>query len=452
VTSGQEIRAGDGGAGAGDLPAGFAVGQYRIERLLGRGGMGTVYAAEQPEIGARVAIKVLAAELSRDPRLVKRFVDEARAVNKIRHPNIIDIFAFGRLGDGRQYFVMEYLEGETLASRLERGPVAPTEARRLLLQICEALEAAHEEKIVHRDLKPENLWIAKPRHGQPYAKILDFGIAKLTEPWDASVATEVGVAMGTPHYMAPEQCRGEAIDHRVDIYAMGVILYVMWSGRLPFEGSTFLAVATQQITATPAPPSTHRPVPARLERLIMSCLEKDPAQRPLGARALRRELDQALEEALPGETLAGETPRTGAPAAAAPAAASALVARRGHRRAILVAVAVVVAVTSLGTVVAMRARSRSGAASAPVRPPQVEAVAKPVVARPPAAPVGAVAPPPSPQAGPPPSVKAPSPVSRSRLSPPRERERQPGASDTTPAERPPSRVEDRGFLKENPFR
>src|SRR4051794_13742731 len=155
--------------------------------------MGAVCLARQAESEAHVAIKVLDAELSRDPRLVRRFIDEARAVNRIRHPNIIDIFAFGRLPapDGREYFVMEYLEGETLAARLERGPLPPTQARRLLLQICEAVEAAHAEKIVHRDLKPENLWIATPRHGEPYAKVLDFGIAKLLDSADPPAATEV---------------------------------------------------------------------------------------------------------------------------------------------------------------------------------------------------------------------------------------------------------------------
>src|SRR5262245_11277660 len=275
----------ESGAEGARLPAGFAVGEYRIEALLGEGGMGAVYGAIQPEIGARVAIKVLGRELSRDPRLVQRFVDEARAVNKIRHPNIIDIFAFGRLADGRQYFVMEHLEGETLAARLGRGPLPVSEARPLLQQICEALEAAHQEGVVHRDLKPDNLWIATPRHGQPFAKILDFGIAKLVESREAG-GTESGTTMGTAYYMSPEQCRGEAAARRADIYAMGVLLYFMWSGKLPFEGGGFLAVATQQITATPAPPSAHRPVPARLERLILSCLEKDPARRPQSAKAL----------------------------------------------------------------------------------------------------------------------------------------------------------------------
>src|SRR5262249_21952532 len=163
--------------------------------------MGQVYGAVQPEIGARVAIKVLGRDLSRDQRLVRRFVDEARAVNKIRHPNIIDIFAFGRLADGRQYFVMELLEGETLAARLARGPMPVSETRRLLLEICEALAATHAESIIHRDLKPENMWIATPKHGQPYVKLLDFGIAKLIEDRDASSATDLGVALGTPHYM-----------------------------------------------------------------------------------------------------------------------------------------------------------------------------------------------------------------------------------------------------------
>jgi eukaryotic-like serine/threonine-protein kinase len=415
---------------AAELPAGAMVGEYRVERLLGRGGMGEVYGAVQPEIGARVAIKVLAGELSRDPRLVKRFVDEARAVNKIGHANIIDIFAFGRLPDGRQYFVMEYLEGETLGARLARGPLPVTEARRLLLQICEALEAAHREQIIHRDLKPDNLWIATPRHGQPYAKILDFGIAKLHEPRDVSSTspgTEAGVAMGTPFYMSPEQCRGDAVDHRTDIYAMGALLYLMWSGRLPFEGGTFLAVVTQQITATPPRPSLHRPLPDALERLILACLEKDPARRPQSAQALGAALDAALAAVLPGETLpavgaarggAAATRETGPPA---PSVVTAPARGRGWRLGVALAL-VLAAVVVVGLAAGSRATS----------PPTVASPA-PVAAPPAPAPAPAPVMPSVPAAGELPTAKTP-----------REREKR----KTAPASAP----DDRGYLKENPFR
>ena len=220
VTAPQEQPASIGAA----LAPGTMVGEYRIERELGRGGMGVVYGGRQPVIGKRVAIKVLAAQLSHDPALVRRFVDEARAVNRIGHPNIIDIFAFGQLPDGRQFFVMEYLEGETLADRIERAPLDPNEAQRLLLQVTAALEAAHRERIVHRDLKPENLWIARPKHGESFIKVLDFGIAKLIEPAAERGLTATGMVIGTPHYMAPEQCLGQPIDRAADLYALGVIL------------------------------------------------------------------------------------------------------------------------------------------------------------------------------------------------------------------------------------
>jgi serine/threonine protein kinase len=403
-------------ADAGGLEPGFAIGEYRIEGRLGEGGMGAVYAARQPEIGARVAIKVLAAELSRDPRLVKRFVAAARAVNKIRHPNIIDIFAFGRLADGRHYFVMEQLEGETLAARLARGPLPVSDARRLLGQICEALAAAHAEQIVHRDLKPENVWIAVPRHGQPYAKLLDFGIAKLLGSREASGATDAGVAMGTPHFMSPEQCRGETVDHRTDVYALGVLLYFMWSGRLPFEGPTLGAVLSQQITATPQAPSAHRPVPPRLERLILRCLEKDPAARPQSVPALRDELDAALAEALPGETLpAARLAPPPAPVTHETASALEIPARRRWR---LPAVA---AVIGLGLVVAATRVSLRDRAAAP----------------PPAA-VAPTAPLPPPPDRPPAAV--PTSVPSRRRTPPPLRNH------------PATSAEARGFLRENPFR
>jgi eukaryotic-like serine/threonine-protein kinase len=320
-----QVRTGIGDASDGeDLPAGTVVGEYRLVGLIGRGGMGSVYQAEQPEIGAQVAVKVVAARHSRDADLVRRFVDEARAVNKIRHPNIVDIFAFGRLPDGRQYFIMEYLEGETLTARLARGPVPAPEARRLLRQICAGLHAAHAERIVHRDLKPDNLWIAKPKHGEPFAKILDFGIAKLLESQDAATITASGMTMGTAHFMSPEQCRGDAVDHRTDIYALGVILYEMFAGRRPFDGTSFLAVVSQQMTATPAPPSSHRPVPPALEDLIMDCLEKDPALRPQSIRELSALLDAALGDAAVDETRPPASARASARRTTAAAATTAV--------------------------------------------------------------------------------------------------------------------------------
>ena len=216
---------------------------------------------------------------------MRRFVDEARAVNRIGHENIIDIFSFGQLPDGRQYFVMEYLQGATLAERQDQGDLQPAEIPPILAQVCDALDAAHAKKIIHRDLKPENVWIATSSRGAPKVRLLDFGIAKLLDTGDR-VVTDIGAVMGTPHYMSPEQCHGRGVDHRTDIYAMGVMLYRIFAGRLPFRGETFAEILAKQVTLTPPPPSTYAVVPAALDRLIMQCLEKNPALRPHGAGEL----------------------------------------------------------------------------------------------------------------------------------------------------------------------
>ncbi len=288
----------DGAAAPGDLPEGMEVGEYRVLRKIGEGGMGAVYAAVQPVIGKRVAIKVIAQHIASNPDVVRRFIDEARSVNKIGHPNIVDIFSFGWLPDRRHYFAMEFLDGKSLADRLKQGPIPIAECRRVLRQICEALEAAHRQGIVHRDLKPDNIWIAEPQHGESFAKLLDFGIAKLMGDGDATARTQTGVMMGTPAYMAPEQCRGEGIDPRTDIYALGMILYEMFARRLPFSGG-FAELITHNLMTVPRPPSTYAAVPPALDRLILACLEKDPAKRPQTAEALGRALEASLPTAGP---------------------------------------------------------------------------------------------------------------------------------------------------------
>ena len=168
-------RGRNGAVAPGDLPEGMEVGEYRVQRKIGEGGMGTVDAAIQPVIGKRVAIKVIAPQIASNPDVVRRFVDEARAVNKIGHPNIVDIFSFGWLPDQRHYFAMEFLDGKSLSDRLKDKPLGAVECRRVFRQICEALEAAHRQGIVHRDLKPDNIWVAEPQHGDSFAKLLAAG-------------------------------------------------------------------------------------------------------------------------------------------------------------------------------------------------------------------------------------------------------------------------------------
>ncbi len=278
-----------------DLAPGAKVGEYLVDRKIAEGGMGAVYAGHHPVIGKRVAVKVLAPHCASIPDLVRRFVEEARAVNKIGHPNIIDIFSFGTLPDARPFFVMEFLDGASLAHRMDAGDLTATETRRLLRQICSALEAAHRAGIIHRDLKPENVWIASPAHEDSFAKVLDFGIAKLIDN-PAGKSTQTGAAMGTPRYMAPEQCMGRAVDHRADIYSLGIILYEMFAGVVPFRGETFGELIYQQMSEVPEPPSRHRPMEPELERLILMCLEKDPAKRPESAKELARLIDLALRD------------------------------------------------------------------------------------------------------------------------------------------------------------
>ena len=278
-----------------DLEPGAKIGEYVVDRKLAEGGMGSVYSGHHPVIGKRVAVKVLSAQCAHIPDLVRRFVEEARAVNKIGHPNIIDIFSFGTLADARPFFVMEYLEGANLAERLEAGNLTATETRRLLRQICGALEAAHRAGIIHRDLKPENIWVAAPAHEESFAKVLDFGIAKLLDN-PAGKSTQTGAAMGTPRYMAPEQCMGRPVDHRADIYSLGVILYEIFAGIVPFRGESFGELIYQHMSEVPEPPSRHRPMDPELERIILACLEKDPAKRPESAKELGRLLDLAVRE------------------------------------------------------------------------------------------------------------------------------------------------------------
>ncbi|SRR6266540_584130 len=289
---------------ASELAPGTLVGEYQITHKLGEGGMGVVYAGVHPEIGKHVAIKVLAQHAAERPDLISRFKEEARAVNKIRHPNIIDIFAFNQLPDRRHYFVMEYLDGESLTARLERGPFEPAELRRLLAQICNALEAAHKAGVIHRDLKPDNIYIATESLSEPSIKLLDFGIAKLADRGDLQ-ATQAGVAMGTPHYMPPEQGLGRTVDARTDVYALGVILYQIFAGTVPFDGVTAHEIIMKHVNEAPLPPSRHRPiVPAGMEAIILACLQKPPERRPQTMKELGVRIDAVFAATAPVSTRA----------------------------------------------------------------------------------------------------------------------------------------------------
>jgi serine/threonine-protein kinase len=214
------------------------VGNYRVTKLLGEGGMGLVYLAEHPVIGRKVAIKVLHVALAKDSDIVARFFNEARAIHMIGHENIVEILDFGQTSDGQPYFIMEYLTGESLSDRISRGAISPADTAIIADQMCRALAAAHAKGIVHRDLKPHNVQLLTKADGRTHVKILDFGVAKiLADPADGSqsVKTRTGSLMGTPLYMSPEQCKGAGLlDHRTDIYSLGVMIFEMLAGHPPF--------------------------------------------------------------------------------------------------------------------------------------------------------------------------------------------------------------------------
>jgi tRNA A-37 threonylcarbamoyl transferase component Bud32 len=268
-----------GTTAATDPLIGSRVGSFDVVRLLGRGGMGTVYLAEHPVIGSRVAVKFLHESMASDPAVVARFYDEARAVNLIGHENIVGIYDLSMLPPNRYFFVMEYLEGETLQALLRAGPVEPAVARDILLQTCDALQCAHEHGVVHRDLKPDNVFLVQ-RHGKAhFVKLVDFGIAKLRVKGATGGRTQSGFIVGTPEYMAPEQCEDGPIDARTDVYALGVMAFELATGRLPFEGKSVPQLLLAHLREAPPKPSSLAQVPAELEATILRALEKDPARR-----------------------------------------------------------------------------------------------------------------------------------------------------------------------------
>jgi eukaryotic-like serine/threonine-protein kinase len=254
-------------------------GKYRVERVLGEGGMGVVVAAEHLLLGGRVALKFLLPETARDAELVSRFRREARAASKIQSEHVARVMDVGALHDGAPYLVMEFLEGRDLAAELRaRGSLPVAEAVDLVLQAAVGVAEAHALGIVHRDIKPSNLFLARMPNGRTVVKVLDFGVAKLAEATDL---THSFSALGSVSYMSPEQVRAaKNVDVRTDVWALGVVLYELLTGAMPFEGESVTAIAASIVADLPRPLESHQTAaPAQLRAAVMACLEKQPARR-----------------------------------------------------------------------------------------------------------------------------------------------------------------------------
>jgi len=271
-------------AGQGDaLAPGTVLGRYEIRRQLGRGGMGAVYEAIHRDLKKRVAVKVLFGALAANEEAKQRFLREGEAASRIRHPHVVDVTDVGTDGT-RSYLVMELLEGEDLASRLDRGPMTPEEAADILLPVMAGVAAAHEEGVVHRDLKPENIFLSRPKHGGVVPKVLDFGVSKVAG--DGRL-TGTAATFGTPFYMPPEQLRGaRQADHKSDQYAIGVVLYECVVGRRPFEAENIYAMLRAIGDGEYPHPRAVRPdLPESLEAVIVRAMQMDPAGRFPSLRA-----------------------------------------------------------------------------------------------------------------------------------------------------------------------
>ncbi|MBN2192401.1 MAG: serine/threonine protein kinase [Polyangiaceae bacterium] len=294
VDRGAALDGEDGDNEAADELVGQIVaGRYRVHHLLGTGGMGAVYRAEHVHMRKTIALKVLHREMTSVPEVVARFEREAIAASRVEHPNVVAATDFGKLENGAYYLTLEYVEGRSLRDLLDaEGALAPDRAARIAAQVASALGEAHAQGIVHRDLKPDNVMLVERPDSPEHVKVLDFGIAKVAAgslPGQPAL-TKFGSVFGTPEYMSPEQAMGVAVDHRADLYALGILLYEMLAGTTPFHSDEVIAILAQHMTARPPPlpPSVPRP----LGTLVQQLLEKRPDDRPADARVVETTLRQ----------------------------------------------------------------------------------------------------------------------------------------------------------------
>jgi serine/threonine protein kinase len=270
-------------------------GKYRLDKRLSSGGMGTVYKGTHLMLGKSLAVKLIKADLPASPDVVRRFQREAKAASNLNHPNIVPAYDLGQTQDGTLYIAMEYIDGPSLKEVIQAGPIDPARTIYLLKQVASALSLAHKHDIIHRDLKPQNIMLTKDADGREVAKLLDFGIAKTLDD-SATQLTATGFSLGTPQYMSPEQAYGRPVDGRSDLYSLGIILYEMLVGEVPFSDPSTPAVLVKQMTEAPIPPALKRPdrqISPELAAIALRCLEKDPAKRFQTADEFSAALDAA---------------------------------------------------------------------------------------------------------------------------------------------------------------
>jgi len=276
--------------------------KYKVTERIGTGAMGSIYKAEHQDLSKVFAIKVLHRHLLKDEGQVKRFHREAMAASRLSHPNCISVQDFGQTEDGYFYIAMEYLPGQDLCKIIyDDGKLAPERAVHIAVQVLDALEEAHGNGIIHRDLKPENIMVQKLRSDPEYVKVLDFGIAKIRdcEPGEDSVfKTATGMVFGTPEYMSPEQIQGQELDGRSDLYSLGIVLYQMLTGDVPFSGESIVEVATKHMSEAPVPPDMLCPdLPAALSQAVLKLLAKKRDNRPATAAEAKTLLLDATRDA-----------------------------------------------------------------------------------------------------------------------------------------------------------
>lgn len=285
---------------------GSLIGNYRIEKVLGRGAMGTVYLGLHSELNRNVAIKVLRRELVSEQESLARFEREARAISALTHPNVVRLLDYGKSASGEPYLIMDFVDGQTLSSYFATAKPAPNVVLPLFIQVCEALQHAHSKGIIHRDVKQNNILVVQ-ENGTPAAKLVDFGIARVSEPGlETATLTETGGVIGSPPYMSPEQCLGYKLDERSDLYSLGCVMFEVFCGRKLFDGANAVQIINQHLNKSLQEARAtlqESRVSARLADVILKCLSKKPEKRFANARELKLELSRILGAKAPPPVL-----------------------------------------------------------------------------------------------------------------------------------------------------